>query len=287
VQPLVQAAQAGDPVAALVVAQQEAPINKKRCVNPECAFLNEMRARKCGKCWRDLPNAQASRDAASAAATKALTELNPNEVAARSKRKQPVKLIASNSKGVHAVACLFHLPHIGLLKISLVPSSPKSTVTNTPDPSPQHPAQSIAPLTPRLPTTDALRSPQVPASAPRTPIVVQSTNSAKKRARLSTSPHMQTPDLHQLLDHSNTFRLYAGNLSLAYARLEPMAIDPSRHEDQKLMLDAAVKMFCVNGRKWFWTMMDGSPFSFCMELALSRPIRLRVAPLHEEINMIR
>ena len=53
------------------------------------------------------------------------------------------------------------------------------------------------------------------------------------------------------------------------------------------MLSRAIEQLCKNGRRWLYVMVDGSPMIHCHQLALTKPIRLRVAPLHEEINMIR
>jgi hypothetical protein len=53
------------------------------------------------------------------------------------------------------------------------------------------------------------------------------------------------------------------------------------------MMDTVVQDLLKNGRKWVTVVLDGSPWVNCFKLAQHRSIRLRVGPLHEEINMIR
>jgi hypothetical protein len=54
------------------------------------------------------------------------------------------------------------------------------------------------------------------------------------------------------------------------------------------MLDLMKTEFLVNGRKWVWLVIDGSPFQFVHgKCGPDYPIRLRTEPLHEEMNAIR
>jgi hypothetical protein len=107
--------------------------------------------------------------------------------------------------------------------------------------------------------------------------------SAKQRAAQTSD------DLGQSILKDSIFPLWAGEKLLGCAPLEPLHLDPSAHDDQTQLIQELEKQLLVSGRRWFWLVVDGSPAVHMQQLAHTRvsSIRVRVAPLHEYLNMMK
>jgi hypothetical protein len=107
--------------------------------------------------------------------------------------------------------------------------------------------------------------------------------SAKKRAAAELDA-----DAKRVLDASMT-PMWAGETSMGCAPLEPLKLNPSSYDDQEVLLKKLAEQLLLNGRSWFWCVVDGAVAEHVQQLAHTKIsyVRVRGASLHEYLTMLK